>query len=318
MKISLIAPVYKDKKNFYWFLSKINDQKNKNFELILVIDSNYEDVLSIVDEFKGKFENKLKVIFNTKRNSRIDGIKKAVQVAQGEYCVLLSVSNIFHNSMVDNLIDASKKDSDIIEFRARLRGVVRHDGVLRKQYDEPVEISKNKDIFAYTYPFDFNKMFKTKLLKEITPLKWNLTLNSKFSIELLYTALLTASTYSTYDKKIVRMKVKNYITFNPLKMIKEWEELFRFIEIYKKDFNLEPLRYAMYFTEFAITNQYVYENGAKVLIDKFEKKLKTQLNNEFKGILKTNKYFNNGSKESEVIKKRSLEGEYRKILKELN
>ena len=94
--------------------------------------------------------------------------------------------------------------------------------------------------------------------------------------------------------------------------------MFRFIEVYRKDFDIEPLRYAMYFTEFVIINQYVYENGAKVLIDKFEKKLKLQLDNEFKGILKTNKYFNNDSKESEVIKKRSLEGEYRKILKELN
>ena len=318
MKISLIAPVYKDKKNFALFLSKINDQKNKDFELILVIDTNYEDVLSIVDEFKGKFENKLKILFNTKRISRLEAVKKAVQVAEGEYCVLLSVSSIFHNSMVDNLIEASEKDSDIIEFKARLRGVVRHDGALRKQYDKSVEINKHKDIYAYTYPFDFNKMFKTKLLKEITPLKWNLTLNSKFSIQLLYTALLSASTYSTYDRKIIRMKVKNYNTFNPLKMVKEWEEMFKFIEIYKKDFDLEPLRYAMYFTTFAITNQYVYENGAKVLIDKFEKVLKTLLNTEFKGILKTNKYFNNSSKESEIVKKRSLEGEYRKILKELN
>lgn len=318
MKISIITPIYKNKKLFDSFLTKIKEQKNQNYELILIIDTNYEDVLKVLDQQKEFFGDKLKVIFNSKRNSRIDAIKQGVRVATGDYSIIMSLSSIFHSSMVGDLLEATISQADIIEFRARLRGVVSFNGALRVKHMIPVKIEETPNVIAYSYPFDFNKLFKTRLLKNSIDIKLPVTLNSKFSIGLMYMCMLNAETYSTVDKKIVRMRIKNYNTFNPLKMIKQWEGLFEFIQVYKPNFDMEALRYAMFFSEFAITNQCVHESKSQVLQNKFNKALERQMSSEFNGILKTNRYFNNGTEEAKIVKKRVLEGEARKILKELS
>jgi len=78
MKISMVVPTYMGAEKMLKLLKHLTNQTTNDFELILVIDTNKQQILNIVDEYKKNFKH-LKVIFNTKRCGRSLALKQGIQ-----------------------------------------------------------------------------------------------------------------------------------------------------------------------------------------------------------------------------------------------
>jgi glycosyltransferase involved in cell wall biosynthesis len=222
LKISIIVPVYKDKKNLDLFLNKIYFQTNKSYELILIVDTNIDNVLSVIDSYKEKFKSKLKLIFNTKRISRISAINMGISIANGDYSIINSIQNNFNNKLIEEILFiVSNHKSDVIEFKCSFSKPFKFNGKIRKTFKERTYIEKHPEIHAFSYPFDFNKIYKTEVLKITKKFTFPVQDNSRYSIEINYKALLVSKTYSTVDKTLIISNGTISQNFNPLKLIRQ-------------------------------------------------------------------------------------------------
>lgn len=300
MKLSIITPIYKGSNFLPKYFEKLSEQTNSNFELILVVDTNNEKILRYIDKYKKSIKGQIKVIFNSKRFGRSNAIGQAVEVATGDYSIIISTSNKINDNTVEQLLGLiNEKQSDIIEFRSRFWSPIRYRGKIRKKFNKPVVIKENKDVFAYTQPFEFNKIFRTSVLEEVNKLPaFSKRTNSRYSIELFFKAMLLAKTYSTSNTKIVRSRKDKDILFNPLKLSREWDEIVS-KEIFK-DYR-EALVYNQYFTHKVILTGYLSLSRNKVLKNKFE----TEINKKFKqnsAFFEANQYYIRKNRESDLLK----------------
>lgn len=302
MKLSLITPVYREAKDLQRFLERLTLQTNENFEAIFVIDTNNENVLKLIDDFTPKIKGKLKVIFNSKRGGRTEAVYTGIENATGEYSVIFSVTNSFDERMVDTVLaklDAAQYP-DILEFNARFKDPIKYDGTVRKQIKTAKEFDKD-EIFAYTYPFDFNKIYKTTVLVETTKLpSLSKRLNSRFTVELACKALLVANTYASTKTKIVRSKKSIGTTFNPLKISREWDELIS-QEAFSK--YKQSLEYNRYFVTKILYVSLAATTKNKVLVGKMNELIKTKFEDQSNDFFATNRFMLSVNKESETLKK---------------
>lgn len=301
MKLTLITPIYREPKDFIRFLERLEDQTNHNFEAIFVIDTNLENVLNIVDEHSSKIKGEVKVIFNSKRGGRTEAVYTAAQHATGNYAMILSVTNSFDDKMVDTVIKKleAKKEPDILEFNAAYKEPIKFDGKVRKPF-KGGEFDK-EDAMAFTYPFDFNKVYRLETLREAIKLpSLSKRLNSRYTIELVFKAFLVANTYATTSAKIVKSKKSVGSSFNPLKISREWDEL-----ISQESFSKfkSSLDYNRYFATKILYSALAATTKNKVLATKMNELITTKFEDPSLDFFKTNKYILSVTKESEILRK---------------
>lgn len=301
MKLSIITPIYKGTQFLPKFFERMAEQTNKNFELVLVVDTNNQKPLSFLDEYKDRIKGDIKLVFNSKRCGRTNAVAKGVEAATGDYSIILSTSNRFNEETVDQLLDLVKeKKTDIIEFRARFWSPIRYKGKIRKKFNKSTNIAEDKSILAYSQPFEFNKIFKTSVLTEVVNMPaFNKRLNSRYSIELVFKAFIKAETYSTSNLKIIRSKKDDGILFNPLKLHREWEEMLSKDEF--KDY-FEALSYNQYFTYKVIYMGYLGMLKNKTLNSKFTAEYNNKFHENESNFFEANQYFVRKNAETDLLK----------------
>lgn len=300
MKLTLITPVYREAKSLVKFLEKLESQTNTNFEAIFVVDTNTEKVLNIIDEHRAKIKGEVKIIFNAKRSGRTDAITNAINNATGDYAMILSATNWFDAKMVETVfkkLDA-KKHPDILEFNARFKDPIKFDGKVRKSFKANED---KEDVIAFTYPFDFNKVYVLPVLKEATKLpSLSKRQNSRYTVELVFKSILMAHTFASTSTKIVRSRKSVGSSFNPLKISREWEELISQETFSKYKSALDYNRY--YATKIIYANLAATTKN-KVLITKMNEIIKTNFEDASLTFFKDNKYILSVNKESEILRK---------------
>ena len=301
MKLSIITPIYKGTQFLPKFFERLAEQTNKNFELVLVVDTNNQKPLNYLEKYKEKIKGEIKLVFNSKRCGRTNALAKGVEVATGDYSIILSASNRFNEESVDQLLKLIKeKKTDVIEFRSRFWSPIRYKGKIRKKFTKSTNIKDDKSVLAYTQPFEFNKIFKTSVLDEVVKMPaFNKRLNSRYSIELVFKALINAKTYSTSNLKIIRSKKDDGILFNPLKLHREWEEMLSKDE-FKKYF--EELNYNQYFTYKVIYVGYLGVLKNKTLSNKFEIEFNKTFKEKNNNFYEANQYYIRKNRESTLLK----------------
>ena len=318
MKLSLITPIYKGSKFLERYLEKMSVQTDKNFEMVLVVDTNNDDTLRVIQEFKPKFKKRLKLIFNSKRYSRTAAINLGCKYASGKYSMIMSSQNSFNDKFVENALEMIReKKTDIIEFRAKFSSPIKFDGKIRKKFNQSTLIEDNPDINAYTFPLDFNKIFKTETLIQSSKYKLPVHYNSRYSIDATYLTLLVAKTYSTSSKSLVISKSKISNNFNPLKMIRQWEALTKLVQDYISFENLDSYTYAQYYSEVVFMSALIKVSKNKVIEKKFNDKFKKQKIDIFNGIFEHNIFGIKKTKEVEVLKNNVSLPQLHKIHKEI-
>lgn len=281
MKLSIIVPVYKGIKKLSKFLEQLAVQTSNNYELILVIDTLKENALKEVDEFLAEYpsvKENFKMTFNSKRTGRTSAINDGISMATGDYVVLMSNTDTFEKTFVATATQIIlKHKSDIIEFNASIKSPIKFEGVVRKIYKPETIIDENADILAFTYAFDFNKFYKTNILKRTAQFLFTSPINSRYSIELVFKALTVANTYSSIDKNLIAYKSEISENFNPLKQIRQWKSSQAFIiKTLESKYHSEWI-YNFLFTQTQFTFKMVEKAKSKVLTSKYCADLVTEI-----------------------------------------
>ena len=117
-KISFIASVYNKEKYLPSFISSIQNQLLKEFEIILVDDCSIDKSIDVINEFKNK-DKRIKLIKNNKNMGSLYARYNGAIHAKGEYIIFVDSDDII---LKDGLFKAynhiTKKNLDIVEFHA--------------------------------------------------------------------------------------------------------------------------------------------------------------------------------------------------------
>jgi len=220
MKLSLILPIYKDQKGLTKFISRMKEQTSKDFQVIFVVDTNREKVLQTIDSASKVI--KYKIVFNSARSGRSSAIMDGAAEATGTYTIIMSTSDSFKKTFVEDSIKViEKQKSDIIEFEARFKSPIKFDGKIRLSIPSETVIADKPEILAYSYFFDFNKFFKTSVLKKTLEVPERALSNSRYSNGISSKVFAVAKTYSNVRKNLVTSKAELSQSFNPLQGIRE-------------------------------------------------------------------------------------------------
>ena len=226
MKLSIITTIYRRPGEIDPFFERMYTQKNKSFELIVVVDTNIFGQMEKLQKWSNKFKNRMKIIYNTKRQGRTKANLDGIKAASGEYTFFISTSDALKRfEGIDDILTGLKKTEfpDILEFPATFRGVTRWNAELRIKQPVSIEIKDKPSIIAKTLPFSLNKIYKTKPLLKAVEEYTGIELNTRFSIELMYQLLdKRAKTYATITERIIKTYVsKESVSFNPVRIAKQ-------------------------------------------------------------------------------------------------
>lgn len=119
MKISIIYHVYNDYYNLTESIESILKQENKNFELILVLDAPFDNVLEIIDNFNLVKDKRVKIIKFMENFGRSFTYNFALDRASGDYIYFTESKVLLNPDFIDTLttiIKNSNKKYDYINF----------------------------------------------------------------------------------------------------------------------------------------------------------------------------------------------------------
>lgn len=321
MKLSIIVPIYKESKFLSKFFEEMKRQDLQDFELVLILDTNIENNLAIIDHYKHFFQNRLALIFNSKRSGRTNALYEGVKKSQSEYVIILSVSDIILRDATKELSKlASAYKSDIIEFMPRMRSPIRFKGHLRKSFSKIVNLENNPSPIAYTFPFDFNKLFKREiLLKALEDEEVNDKLvNTRFAITYVLKAFYYAKSYNNIAKKIIRSKLNNLNEISPLIIAKQWDSMRKYIDTKHQNKYLQEFDYLSFYHQVAILTSFTDILGRKNLTFKYQQYLQKQLEQYFNQKIDQNRYFLIDNNETQAFREAKNFNDYSKLFKSLN
>ena len=318
MLLSLIVPVYLRSKSLKKFLKKMVNQTNSNYEIVFVIDTNSENILEIIESFEKDLKGKVKYIFNSTRCGRDEALSSSLKQITSKYSLLISYSDVFSKTFIANSLNILKnQDADIVEFDAIINEPIHFHGKARKSFSRPTDISKNPQIIAYSYPFDFNKFFKTSLLNEIVKKPLSTRVNSRFAIELVYKGLLFAKDYVYVSKNLVTSRSELSRNFNPLKIIRQWNNLQEFAIKNGYANYAKEIQYAKFFHETVFLFGFVHSSKNKIMLKKLFERFDLELKSKFKNFLLTNPYIVLKNHEAQIIKDNLAKNKITKLYKSI-
>lgn len=317
MKLSIIVPIYKEASKVKRILKKLDDQTSKKFEVVLVVDTNGDNTLGIVDEYSESFGKRMKVVYNSKRVGRTSALYGGINAATSTYSMILDTSDKFNNKMVENVLKSLEgKSADIIEYKISFMSPIKIETKMRHVVKEKTKIEEDRKIIAYASFFDFNKVYKTSLLKKVTLMpKFNNQLNSRFSTEISYKALLHAKTYQTVSKAFVSSYSKLSSNYNPLRSIRQFNEIIEWSTLRGHDYEPE-LEYAMFIYMTLFLFAFTGASKNKVLLKKMGVLYNKQLETRFVDFKDTNQYILDNNKETLILRKKHSINTLTKIYKE--
>ncbi len=315
MKLSILIPVYKEAKLLSKFIAKMNEQTSKDFQLVFVMDTNKEKTLSVVD---GPSQSKCKLIYNSSRSGRAEGIKDAISEATGSYSIIMSTSDTFKKTFVADAIKLlEKQNSDIVEFQAKMKEPIKFVGKIRHSVPKETNFWEKPEIIAYSYFFDFNKFFKTSVLKKIIHLPENAISNSRYSVDITTKAFSVAKTYSNTNKTFVTSKRDISQSFNPLKLVREWESIIRTVKS-KPVLQLfaDEVSYACYSHIAVFLFAFTGVTKNKILAKKLPVNFKKLMEKEMSTFFESNKYIMKNTAEAKFLHMKSSPQTMMKLYKE--
>ena len=117
LKVSIISAIYNSEKWLEECLESLVNQTLKDIEIILINDSSPDNSMSILEEYKNKYPNLIKLI-DLKENIGGGGaLNRGLEIAQGEYISFVDPDDYVDMTMCEKLYAAAKKDnSDIVQF----------------------------------------------------------------------------------------------------------------------------------------------------------------------------------------------------------
>lgn len=166
VKISVIMPVYNDEKFVGEALDSVLNQTLKEVEIVCVNDGSTDNSLEVLNEYKEKFPNKIKV-FNQKNMGSGIARNKAMEMASGEYISFLDSDDLYlDEDALERMYNAAiKNNADMVS--ANLKILLLSGELITNNNLPRFNEEKNIKPEEYGIPYSYIKnIFKTEFIKE--------------------------------------------------------------------------------------------------------------------------------------------------------
>ena len=172
-EVSIIVPVYNTEKYLNRCLDSLVSQTLDDIEIICVNDGSTDNSLSILEEYREKYADKI-VIINKKNeglwNARYDGIK----IATGEYSTFVDSDDYVSKEFAEKLYVSAKTNNSDISVCGFYRIDSNTNHICSKEMIMPssyiINFNTNPEGLLSVNPSLCNKLFRTSLLKGIPTL----------------------------------------------------------------------------------------------------------------------------------------------------
>lgn len=281
MKVSVIVPVYNTEKYLRRCLDSLVNQTLDDIEIIIIDDKSPDNSALIIDEYKEKHDNKIKVIHN-KNNKGIGynrniGIKKS----SGKYVVFVDSDDYLDKDNLEKMYDYSEKNkTDItvcmlkkVDFNGKTLG---YENI---PYFKITNLKENPNLLIDINMGPANKIFNRALFDDDTYFSENLKYEDMYVIPKLIKkakkiGMMTDTNYNYVIHEKSETTTMNERVFDILKVMKKVNE-----DIGKNEFYKE-LEFLNIRTLFRYTLQQKNQSDKK-LASKFIDETFKFLNSEF-------------------------------------
>lgn len=286
MMLSIFLPIYNKNQNLEQILEKFVKQTDKDFELVLSLNSPSEQQLIALDKFKKSFKNQVIILINDKNKILSEQILDMVLLSSGEYFVYIADFLDFENNLVELFSKYKQKfNCDVIEFKPKLKTYFQWMPKNRIKKNRVFNLPSQPQVIAYSFPLFFNKFFKKDTFLNIiknTNIKEN---NSKFLLNLVYKILLNIQTYVFIDQVFLTIKNIKVDKISFYTLNRNWSEIQEYMLQNRRKFANEIQYAKMYFFELFILSMFGLHKS------NFFKKIKHMLWKESQIQLLMDKYF---------------------------
>ncbi|MFV0530344.1 MAG: glycosyltransferase family 2 protein [Flavobacteriales bacterium] len=171
--ISIIVPIYNVEKYLPKCLDSLLNQTFKgNYELILINDGSTDNSGKIVDDYKKKYPDKIKVIH--KKNEG-QGIARNIGIdyAKGKYLMFVDSDDWVKPNMLEDMYNSiESKQLDLVVFNYSWendKGEICGTSNILPDYEDVFEMNskKHKSAFIYMQAYPVNKIYKKELFQEV-------------------------------------------------------------------------------------------------------------------------------------------------------
>ena len=115
VKVSVIIPVYNGEKYIKPCLDSVFKQTLEEIEVIVINDASKDNTISILNDYKNKFPNKLKIIEKEKNEGQGVARNKGIDLASGEFLTFVDSDDTIENDMLRTLYEeAIRQEADVV------------------------------------------------------------------------------------------------------------------------------------------------------------------------------------------------------------
>lgn len=155
IKVSVIVPVYNVKEYLSQCLDSILNQNFDDYEIICINDCTPDDSQAVLDEYKAKFSEKIKIIINERNLGLGLTRNRGIESAAGEYIMFIDSDDYIKNDYIQKYYECATK--------TKVDAVI--GGYIRVSNGKEIVHSISDNIWAtLTYGISCAKMYKREFL----------------------------------------------------------------------------------------------------------------------------------------------------------
>lgn len=113
--ISIITPCFNSEKTIERTLQSVLNQTYQNYEYIIIDGESTDNTLDIIEQYKEKFNNKLKVV--SERDDGIyDAMNKGISLSKGKLIGIVNSDDYYENDTLENIISAYNGEKYVVLY----------------------------------------------------------------------------------------------------------------------------------------------------------------------------------------------------------
>jgi len=157
MKVSIVIPVYNEKKTIINLLQKVLNIKNIHKQIIIVDDGSTDGSTNLIKKFVNKKKN-IKVIFHKKNKGKGAAIKSAVKYISGEIVIIQDADLEYNPKDYYKLLKPFRKKNLKVVYGSRVLN--------KKRYSLKKKFSTNFRVFANHILTEFSNIINRQKLTD--------------------------------------------------------------------------------------------------------------------------------------------------------
>lgn len=165
--ISIIVPAYNAEKYLEKCLNSLVNQTKNNIEIIVINDGSTDDTEKIILNFKEKYPQMIKYIFQENSGQSV-ARNKGIEIAVGKYIAFVDSDDYVEKCMFEVIYNkAIEKDFDVVASNVNCIYPKKNVKISSGIKFESVSLTRNEksDLLRNMYPVVWNKIYKKELFE---------------------------------------------------------------------------------------------------------------------------------------------------------